>query len=92
MRTLEDFNFHFNPESPKTAIIDLATCDFVERHEKRAARWEHRRRQVAHRAGARPSGPLHLGLSRDAPSVKPTASWSTSQVGVAVVKWLAWRN
>src|ERR1051325_5226221 len=33
MRTLEDFDFHFNPEIPKAKIIDLATCSFVERHE-----------------------------------------------------------
>ena len=33
MRSLEDFDFHFNPEIPKAKIIDLATCSFVERHE-----------------------------------------------------------
>jgi len=33
MRSLEDFDFHFNPEIPKAKIIDLATCGFVERHE-----------------------------------------------------------
>jgi DNA replication protein DnaC len=33
MCTLEDFDFHFNPEIPKAKIIDLATCSFVERHE-----------------------------------------------------------
>ena len=33
MRTLEEFDFHFNPEIPKAKIIDLATCSFVERHE-----------------------------------------------------------
>ena len=32
-RTLEDFDFLFNPEIPKAKIIDLATCSFVERHE-----------------------------------------------------------
>jgi DNA replication protein DnaC len=32
-RTLEDFDFHFNPNVPKTKIIDLATCTFVERRE-----------------------------------------------------------
>lgn len=32
-RTLEDFDFLFNPAVPKTKIIDLATCGFVERHE-----------------------------------------------------------
>lgn len=31
--TLEDFDFHFNPHVPKTKVIDLATCAFVERHE-----------------------------------------------------------
>ena len=32
-RTLEDFDFHFNPAVPKARIIDLATCHFVARHE-----------------------------------------------------------
>jgi DNA replication protein DnaC len=32
-RTLEDFDFLFNPAVPKSKIIDLATCTFVERHE-----------------------------------------------------------
>lgn len=31
--SLEDFNFQFNPQVPKTRIIDLATCQFVARHE-----------------------------------------------------------
>ena len=30
-KTLEDFDFHFNPKVPKSKIIDLATCGFVER-------------------------------------------------------------
>jgi DNA replication protein DnaC len=32
-KTIEDFDFHFNPEIPKTRIIDLATCAFVDRRE-----------------------------------------------------------
>jgi len=32
-RTLEDFDFTFNPSVPKSKIIDLATCAFVERQE-----------------------------------------------------------
>jgi DNA replication protein DnaC len=32
-RSLEDFDFHFNPKIPKAKIIDLATCAFVERKE-----------------------------------------------------------
>lgn len=32
-KTLEDFDFHFNPEVPKAKVIDLATCAFVERRE-----------------------------------------------------------
>jgi DNA replication protein DnaC len=32
-RTLEDFDFQFNPQLPKAKIIDLATCAFVERRE-----------------------------------------------------------
>jgi DNA replication protein DnaC len=32
-KTLEDFDFHFNPEVPKTKVIDLATCAFVERRQ-----------------------------------------------------------
>lgn len=32
-RTLEDFDFHFNPEIPKAKVVDLATCQFVARRE-----------------------------------------------------------
>jgi len=31
--TLEDFDFQFNPDIPKTQILDLATCQFVQRAE-----------------------------------------------------------
>lgn len=30
-KTLEDFDFHFNPEIPKSKVLDLATCVFVKR-------------------------------------------------------------
>jgi DNA replication protein DnaC len=33
MKSLEDFDFHFNPMIPKPKVFDLATCQFVERHE-----------------------------------------------------------
>ena len=33
LRSLEDFDFHFNAKIPKSKIIDLATCAFVERKE-----------------------------------------------------------
>ena len=29
MKTLEEFDFHFNPQIPKSRIIDLATCGFI---------------------------------------------------------------
>ena len=32
-KTIEDFDFVFNPSIPKSKVIDLATCGFVERHE-----------------------------------------------------------
>lgn len=32
-RSLEDFDFHFNPDIPKAKIIELATCGFVQRKE-----------------------------------------------------------
>lgn len=32
-KSLEDFDFAFNPNIPKSRIIDLATCSFVERRE-----------------------------------------------------------
>lgn len=32
-KTLEDFDFHFNPGVPRSKVIDLATCNFVDRHE-----------------------------------------------------------
>ena len=33
VRALEDFDFHFNPSVPKGQIIDLATCNFVDKQE-----------------------------------------------------------
>jgi len=30
-KTLEDFDFHFNPQVPKAKVLDLATCSFVAR-------------------------------------------------------------
>lgn len=30
-KTLEDFDFHFNPQLPKHKIIDLGTCAFIKR-------------------------------------------------------------
>lgn len=32
-RSIEDFDFHLNPKIPKSKVIDLATCGFVERKE-----------------------------------------------------------
>jgi DNA replication protein DnaC len=32
-KTLEDFDFHFNPQVPKAKVLDLATCTYVERRE-----------------------------------------------------------
>lgn len=32
-KTLEDFDFHFNPSVPKAKVVDLATCHFVDRRE-----------------------------------------------------------
>ena len=32
-KTLEDFDFHFNPKLPKSKIIELATCGFVAKRE-----------------------------------------------------------
>jgi DNA replication protein DnaC len=32
-RTIEDFDFTFNPQIPKAKILDLATCAFVDRKE-----------------------------------------------------------
>lgn len=32
-KSLEDFDFSFNPKIPRTRIIDLATCHFMHKHE-----------------------------------------------------------
>lgn len=31
-KSIEDFDFHFNPQVPKAKVIDLATCQFVDNH------------------------------------------------------------
>jgi DNA replication protein DnaC len=33
MKSIEDFDFQFNPKVPKAKVLELATCQFVERHE-----------------------------------------------------------
>ncbi len=32
-KTLEDFDFAFNPRVPKSKVVDIATCHFIERNE-----------------------------------------------------------
>jgi DNA replication protein DnaC len=32
-KTIEDFDFTFNPSIPKAKVLELATCAFVERHD-----------------------------------------------------------
>lgn len=32
-KTVEGFDFHFNPGIPKNRVIDLATCNFISKHE-----------------------------------------------------------
>jgi DNA replication protein DnaC len=32
-KTLDDFDFSFNPKVPKGTVVDLAACTFIERHE-----------------------------------------------------------
>jgi DNA replication protein DnaC len=32
-KTLEDFDFAFNPKVPKSKIVDIATCNFIDRNE-----------------------------------------------------------
>lgn len=32
-KTLEDFDFTFNPQVPRTQVVDLATCTFIDRQE-----------------------------------------------------------
>jgi len=32
-KSLEDFDFTFNPKVPKAQVIDLATCGFIRKHE-----------------------------------------------------------
>lgn len=32
-KTIEDFDFVFNPAVPKARVLDLATCNFVAAHE-----------------------------------------------------------
>ena len=66
-KTLEDFDFAFNPQVPKGKVVDLATCNFIERQGERLAGRTDRRRQVAPCPGARSSGmpsrphrPLHV--------------------------------
>jgi DNA replication protein DnaC len=54
--TLEDFDFHFNPNIPKAKVLDLATCAFVDRREnvlfvgKTGTGKSHMAQAIGHRA------------------------------------------
>ena len=50
-KTLEEFDFSFNPQIPAEQLRNLATCGFVERHEVGAALWAGRGRQDPRGAG-----------------------------------------
>jgi DNA replication protein DnaC len=55
-KSLEDFDFTFNPKLPKTKIIDLSTCGFISKHENVCLVWptgvgkSHIAQAIGHRA------------------------------------------
>ena len=73
-KTLEGFDFSFNPTLNKAQIFDLATCQFVERHENRLA-------LRARRASARATSPR--------PSPTRRAAAATRSCFVSTAKMLA---
>jgi len=68
-KTLEDFDFLFNIKSPRSTIIDLATCRFVERHEAvllvgpTGGGKSHLAQAMGHRAVRRGMNVLFLGAT-----------------------------
>ena len=53
-KTLESFDFSFNPKLNKAQLFDIATRQFIERHEFRPRVRPDRRGQEPRGAGARP--------------------------------------
>jgi len=65
-KSLEDFDFTFNPKIPKSKIIDLATCSFIPRHEnlclvgQTGVGKSHIAQAIGHRACALGHDVLHI--------------------------------
>lgn len=69
-KTLEDFDFLFNIKVPRSKVIDLATCGFVERHEAlllvgpAGVGKSHLAQAIGHRAVRRGLNVLFLGANQ----------------------------
>src|SRR6266566_3314161 len=55
-KTLEGFDFSFNPKLNKAQVFDLATCQFIERHENALLYGPTGVGKSSPRPGARPRG------------------------------------
>jgi hypothetical protein len=69
-KTIEEFDFTFNPTFPKAKLLELATCVFVARRENALPRRPDRRREASSRPSPRAPGlrrqlqrPLHGSFS-----------------------------
>lgn len=68
-KTMEDFDFHFNPGVPRAKVIDLATCQFVDRHEvvllvgATGVGKSHLAQALGHRAVRRGHNVLYTGVN-----------------------------
>jgi DNA replication protein DnaC len=69
-KTLEDFDFLFNPRVPKSKIVDLATCHFVDRKEvvlllgPTGVGKSHLAQALGHRAVRRGHTVLYIGAAQ----------------------------
>lgn len=69
-KTLEDFDFHFNPKLPKAKLLELATCNFVAKRENIAligptgTGKSHAAQAIGHRACMAGYGVLYVPAHR----------------------------
>ena len=86
-KTMEDFDFHFNPGVPRSQVIELATCGFVGRHEvvlllgATGVGKSHLAQALGHRAVRHGHTVLYTGANALFAQLAPRAATAASTAG-----------